>query len=54
MLFLAQSETGLAYLGVDSVRVRLEWRLDTACFQPAPVNRIEPGVDLNLSHSSST
>ena len=42
LLFLAPTikaiKAGLAYLGVDSMRVRLEGRLDPSSLQPAPVN----------------
>ena len=46
-----KQEVRWGHLGVHGVRVRLERRLDPARLQPAPVDRVEPGVDLHLPHS---
>lgn len=43
-----------AYLRINCMRVGFKWRLDPASLHPSPVDRIEPGMDLDLDNSVSS
>ena len=48
------SKMNACYLGIHCVRIRFKRRFDATGLHPPPVDRVEPGMNLDLHHTLPT